>query len=290
MPEILSIYNYKKRVVYHDLFLRILACVIGSHIIVVYGESKSTFEILLTPAYYIAFSGSFIIAFILFSSLRRICIWLDKKHDWMENAIVRAALQLFFGLVIPGLLAFMLAALYFKIVADVNILKTSYLRYDFQFILLQILVINLYYVAYYFYSRWKHAEQVIGTIGVELGTQNQNSEKETFQVSKGAKNLILPVDEIAYCYREEDTNFLRTVAGEDFYLDESLDVVQQQLPNAKFFRANRQLILHRKACKGFDLLTYGKLKARVKPELPSDVVISQKRAVAFKNWIEAKSA
>jgi hypothetical protein len=290
MQEGQFIHSSKRQVQYNDLYLRIVACVIAAHIIVVYGEKESTFEILLTPVYYIAFAGSFIIAFILFWSLRKVCIWLDKKFDWMEQPVLRVALQVFFGLVIPGLLAFMLAALYFKAIADINILHTSYLQYDFQFILLQILLINLYYVAYYFYGRWALAEQVIGNLSRDFSIEKDNVPKETFQVSKGSKNLILPVDEIAYWFRDGESNFLRTMTGEDFFIPQSLDEVQQALPDHKFFRANRQLIIHRKACKGFDLLTYGKLKARLFPAYSSEVIISQKRALAFKNWIDSKAA
>ena len=98
---------------------------------------------------------------------------------------------------------------------------------------------------------------------------------------------MLPIDEIAYFYRRNDTNFLRTTKGEDFFINESLDEVQQQLPERRFFRANRQLIVHRKALKGFDLLSYGKLEATLVPPIDEEVVISQKRAAAFKKWIGA---
>jgi hypothetical protein len=290
MQEAPLIYTNKRQLQYKDFYLRLVACLIASHIIVVYGETESVFEMLLTKDYYYAVGYSFVIAFILFTIVRQTFIWLDKKFDWMEQPVVRLGLQVFFGLIIPGFLAFMLAASYFRIRAGINILHTSYLRYDFQFILLQLLLINFYYVGYYFYGRWSQAEQVIGNLSKSSISENNGFAKDTFQVSKGSKNLLLPVDEIAYCYREGESNFLRSMTGEDFFISQSLDEVQQVLPENKFFRANRQLVVHRKACKGYDLLTYGKLKAKVYPEFPADIVISQKRAVAFKTWVETKSA
>jgi hypothetical protein len=266
------------------LYLRLIACIIATHIIIVYGETKSTFEILLTPEYYYAFIGSLVIALSLFTSVRAITMKLDENFDWMEQPVYRIGLQAFFGFMIPGLLAFLLAALYFRI-RGYNILKTSYLRYDFQFILLQILIINCYYVAYYFYGRWSQARATIEAMGKSQPI-TEGAANDTFQVSKGATNVILPIDEIAYCYRNEDSNFLRTIKGEDFYISHSLDEVQQQLPDNKFFRINRKIIAHRQTCKSFDLLSYGKLRAELHPSFNADVIISQKRALAFKNWIQ----
>lgn len=281
------IHTHKPRVAYKDLYLRLLACLIGSHIIVVYGETKSTFAILLTPAYYYAVLGSFIIAFSLFSVMRQICKWLDKKFDWVEHTVIRIGLQLFLGVILPSLLAFLMAALYFAIRGR-NILQTSYLRYDFHFIVLQLVLINFYYVSYYFYVRWLQAERIIKTLGKQLSNDIAASVRETFQVSKGAKSLLLPIEDIAYCYREGENNYLRTVNGEDFFIELALDEVQQKLPQQDFFRVNRQMIAQRRTLKGYELLSYGKLKADLWPPYKEEVVVSQKRAVAFKNWMEQK--
>ncbi len=272
-------------IAYKDLYLRLIACIAATHIIIEYGETQSTFELLLNPDYYYAFIGSFAIAFLLFTAVRAISLKLDDHFDWMEQPVYRTSLQAFFGFLMPGLFAFLLAALYFK-VRGYNILHTSYLRYDFQFILLQILIINCYYVAYYFYGRWLQARSVIEKMSKAKHVLPDIGFNETFQVSKGATNVLLPMDEIAYCYRREETNFLRTIKGEDFFISQSLDEVQQQLPESKFFRINRQMIAHRQTCKSFDMLSYGKLKAALHPAFNEEIIISQKRALAFKNWIQ----
>nr|WP_067054281.1 LytTR family DNA-binding domain-containing protein [Mucilaginibacter sp. L294] len=277
--------TYQPQVKYNDLYLRLTACLVASHIIIVYGETESVFQILLTPGYYKSLAGSFVIAFILFTALRKICLLLDKKFDWKQRSIERVGLQFIFGLVIPGIFAFMLAAFYFRL-NGINIFRTTYLRYDFQFILLQILLINAYYITYYFYARWSYAELVLKSLSKDLDKVESNPVKETFQVAKGASNILLPINDIAYCYRDGDTNFLRTFTGEDFFISQSLDEVQLQLPEKRFFRANRQMIIHRSSCKGFELITYGKLKAIVSPSFSDDITISQKRALAFKKWID----
>ncbi|WP_214226647.1 LytTR family DNA-binding domain-containing protein [Pedobacter sp. B4-66] len=270
---------------YNDIYFRMIACLVGAHILVAYGETLSIFQMLLMPYYYYALIPSFLIAAILFYIIRAINIQLDKRFDWAELPIQRAGTQIFFAFIIPAFCAFLLAFAYF-VTRGINIFQTTYLKYDFQFILLQLLLINLYYVAYHFYLKWSHAEKTISQLALDhIGSQA--TAKHTFQVSKGAANLLLPVDGIAYFFREGDSNYLRTANGEDYFVNATLDEVQQQLPEDNFFRANRQLIINRQACKGYDLLSYGKLNIKLQPQLTTDSVVSQKRAVKFKQWIES---
>ena len=269
---------------YNDLYFRLIACIIGAHILVAYGETLTIFQMLLMPYYYYALIPSFLIAFILFNIIRIINIQLDKKFDWAELTIHRVATQVFFAFIIPSLFAFLLAFGYF-VIRGVNIFQTTYLRYDFQFILLQLLMINLYYVAYYFYQKWSQAEKAISILASKT-QQPEKGRKETFQVSRGAGNILLQVDEIAYLFRDGDSNYLRTVNGEDYFINVALDDALQQLPEHVFFRANRQLIIHRQACKAYDLLAYGKLNVTLHPPLHMEVVVSQRRAKDFKSWVD----
>lgn len=268
---------------YKDLYLRIALCLIASHILIVYGEKLSTFEMMLLQQYYYAVLSSAIIAFVIFSVIRWINIKLDSKFAWKDIPLQRVAMQFFFGLMLPAIAVFLMVAIYFKI-RGYDILKTNYLRYDFMVVLMQLILINIYYVAYYFYERWSHAEKILSQM-VYSERDPASSAKETFMVSKASGNLILHVDEIAYFFRDGESNFVRTGTGEDYFVNSALDEVQQQLPGEKFFRANRQLIVHRQALKGFDLLAYGKLEANLAPAFKGEVVISQKRARDFKIWL-----
>eukprot|EP01133_Synstelium_polycarpum_P017051 gene17051-20313_t len=279
-----ALYQKDVRVEYRDIYLRLAACLIASHILVVYGETKSTFEMMLMPEYYYAVGGSTVIALILFTIMRAINIKLDKKFGWKDKTVQRLGMQVFWGLVVPAIVAFLLAAAYFYF-RGANILQTSYLRYDFQVVLMQLLLINLYYVAYYFYQQWTHAEKTISKLAL-LHNEPATSHKETFLVSKGSGNLLLPLDTIAYFYRNGDNNFVRTINAEDYFVNTSLDDIQQQLPEDRFFRANRQILTHRQAVKGYDLMEYGKLEAKLYPALSIDTVISQKRAKEFKQWVD----
>ncbi|MFA6152005.1 MAG: LytTR family DNA-binding domain-containing protein [Chitinophagaceae bacterium] len=268
---------------YRDLSLRVIASVVAAHFIVVYGVEKTFFQILLTPIYYVAMAASVTIAFILISFVRWVYIKLDRKFDWVARPLERTALQVLFGFIAPGILAFVLAFIYFSL-RGMNILKTLYLRFDYPIILLLILFLNLYYLAYYFYGRMRIAETMLPQ-SLVVETENSEDNSKSFLVNQGIKNLPIPLKNIAYFFREGDLNFLRTFDGEDFAVSYSLDEIQQNLKETDFFRANRQVLVSRKACRRFEALLYNKLELFVEPGYKGSIIISQKRAKNFRDWI-----
>lgn len=271
---------------YNDLSLRIIASVLAAHFIVVYGVEKTFFQILLTPIYYVAMAASITIAFILITFVRWVFIKLDRRFDWVIRPVERSGLQLLFGLVAPGILAFILAFIYFSL-RGMNILDTLYLRFDYPIILLLILFLNLYYLAYYFYGRMRIAETMLPK-SLIADSENLDGNSRTFLVTQGVKSLPIPLEKIAYFFREGDLNFLRTFDVEDFPISYSLDEVQQSIGEANFFRANRQMLVNRNACKHFEALPYNKLELFVEPGYKHSIVISQKRNKSFREWLLKK--
>ncbi|WP_461789454.1 LytTR family DNA-binding domain-containing protein [Pedobacter sp.] len=268
---------------YNDFWLRVISSVIAAHFIVVYGVEKSLFHILLTPVYYVAMAGSVTIAFILITFVRMIYIRLDRKYGWIERPVERTGLQLLLGLIAPGILAFILASLYFSL-RGMNILDTLYLRFDYPIILLLILFLNLYYLAYFFYQRMRIAELSVPNLPIVTEELDGLSQR-AFLVNQGAKSIPVAVSSIAYFFREGSYNFLRTVSGDDYPVQQSLDEVQASLPDTEFFRANRQMLVSRKACKHFEPLAYNKLELFTEPAYKLQIVISQKRNRAFRDWL-----
>lgn len=271
---------------YDDLWFRIIASVLVAHFIVMYGEEISIFEALLRPIYYIAMSGSVLIAFLLVTFVRFVYMKLDRKFDWRIKPVERAALQVSLGLVVPGLLAFILAYAYFAI-RGLRILKTYYLRFDYPIILVLLLLLNLYYLAYYFFAQMKIAEWAVANTPL-VKSESEEIVQETFMVNQGAKNIPVPVSDIAYFFHEGDYNFLRTFDSYDYNVSQSLDDLQQLLNPDHFFRANRQILVSRKACNHFETLPYNKLELFTEPKYKIPIVISQKRNRSFRDWIVIK--
>ncbi|WP_290708038.1 LytTR family transcriptional regulator DNA-binding domain-containing protein [Flavihumibacter sp. CACIAM 22H1] len=109
-------------------------------------------------------------------------------------------------------------------------------------IVLMLVLLNADYLAYYFYNRWKLAELKADRNKEEIQTEGKSS-REAFLVQRGAESIPLPVETIAYFYRDGDYNYLATFEAERYLVSQSLDEVEGQLDKVEFFRANRKFIV-----------------------------------------------
>lgn len=273
------------KIEYKDMPFRVIASILAAHFIVMYGVETHFFQVLLKPIYWIAMAGSVTIAYLLIIVVRGISIRLDKKYDWEEKRLERVLLQFLVGFLIPGIIAFLLAFIYFSLRGK-NIFDTLYLRIDYPIILVLLAALNAYYFTYYMAVKLKHAKEVTS---VDSSVQQQApADGSTFLVNRGAKNIPVPVDTIAYFFREGNFNLLRTFALQDYPITTSLDEVEELMGEHNFFRANRQMLVSKKACKHFETLPHNKLELFTEPNYKHQIVISQLRNRNFKDWIEGK--
>lgn len=269
---------------YHDLYFRIILSLVAAHFIVVFGEKDSIFELLLSWDYYRSVLLSALIAFILVTIVYLVTVKLDIHYDWNTHTVKRIALQFLLGLALPGVVAFVLATIYFRMY-DIDIFVTRYLQYDFPVILGMILFFNLYYLTYYYYLQMRQAQLVLvaADVRADQGTESKNT--EVIVVSRGTKNIPIQVSNISYIFHEQGYNFIRTFDKEDFIISVSLDAMQEQLSSGKFFRANRQMLVNIEACEHFESIEHQKIQLQLRPKHNQPVIISQKRAKVFKEWI-----
>lgn len=271
---------------YHDFYFRVIIALLAAHLIIAFGEKETFFQLLVMPAYYWSLLPSFIIAFLLVNFVNLVTVRLDKRHDWIQEPVIRAALQLTLALLLPAVLAFLLASAYFW-AFGYNIFKTLYLKYDFPVIVLLLVLLNAYYLSFYFYRRSRLAEKALShpVPTKEENNLKEKAIKEIFLVQRGAETIPLPISAIAYFYREGDYNFLKTFDGESYLVTQTLDEIEQEVDSHIFFRANRQVIVQRKACNRFSNLDYGKLELFTQPAFKQPVIISQRRAKQFREWM-----
>lgn len=120
--------------------------------------------------------------------------------------------------------------------------------------------------------------------------ENVLSRKPAAQVKRflirfGDRFRVVEPKDIAYIHSLEKNTFLRTREGRDLPLDESLDRLEKQLDPEKFFRLNRQVIVHFQSIK--ELLAYSKSRVKVilDPPYSEDAVVSSERSSEFKRWL-----
>ncbi len=111
--------------------------------------------------------------------------------------------------------------------------------------------------------------------------------KERFTVHY--KNTLMPlaIDEIALFMRDE-LIYAHTFEGKRYIVNhyEALEEIEKLLPPEKFFRSNRQSIIHINAVDNYRSDYTGKLHLHLKPLPDVQIDISREKAPLFKKWIE----
>lgn len=264
---------------YNDRYFRVIAAILGAYLATEFGGVDSIFDRLLSKWFYIEFGSSLLIAIIVIELIAFFTRWLDKRYDWIQRTVPRIGMQLVLGVAVPGIVDFMLATIYFSFFG-VNIIEdTFYLVYAFPYIMLMILLFNLYYLAYYFFIRFRQLK----SIPADHPTDN---EKQQFIINSGNRHVKVEVTDIAYVLHEGEFNYLYLFTGNKHLIPETLESLEEQLPSGMFFRANRQAIVNHKSCKYFKKARYGKLELYLDSILLDEpIIISQRRAIEFKKWI-----
>jgi DNA-binding LytR/AlgR family response regulator len=128
-------------------------------------------------------------------------------------------------------------------------------------------------------------KKIAGLIS-QLDLKQGSIYKKSFLVY--VKDKIIPVllKDIAYFYLEAEQVYCRTLEGERYVIDRTLDNIVSQCDPALFFRANRQVIVSRIAVKNLSQHFNRKLELHLKPQEPYDIVVSKVKATEFKKWLE----
>lgn len=266
-----------------DLPFRIVAAVCGAHIMVVFGVETTFFQALMNPVYYRAMLGSTLIALPVVEYAGYVSRKLDKKYDWIYAPLERCFFQLLLGVILTSIIAFLLASAYFS-VNGINIFDTLYLRFDFPVVVILILLMNMFFVLQYFY-RYAHS-RLHGTVpAAALHEEKKPKYTETLIVRSGSQSIPVAVTQVCFFFLEGDYRYLQTFDGRKYLVTQTLDELEEALNKEMFFRANRQVIVNRTACIHYNSLDFGKLEVKTNPAFNSPIVVSQKRAKEFKQWI-----
>lgn len=95
----------------------------------------------------------------------------------------------------------------------------------------------------------------------------------------------LSVEDILFFYTTNEKVTVWTADGKQHPVDRNLDALGEQLDNARFFRANRQFIISRKAIKDVDMWHGSRLSVNLCVATPERIVISKNKSPIFKKWL-----
>lgn len=110
--------------------------------------------------------------------------------------------------------------------------------------------------------------------------------KKRFIVKMGEKIIIIPVEDIAYCYSEDKSTYAVNRNGTRRLLDYSLDTVQEMLDPKIFFRISRSYIVSINAIENISKHLGTRLKLQLNPHTEDEVVVSRSRTSDFLEWLD----
>ena len=114
---------------------------------------------------------------------------------------------------------------------------------------------------------------------------NTPSYKDRFLVKSGHTLYSIDVIEIAYFIAEGNLILLRTMTNKNFPVNYSLDILEEQLNPKEFFRITRNVIAHIQTIQKISPYFKGRLKLEVVPSMEAELIVSNKKASSFKEWL-----
>ncbi len=117
--------------------------------------------------------------------------------------------------------------------------------------------------------------------------QNQKkSFKSRFLIKSGVKIVAVSIEKVAYFYSQNKLTYLVTKEGKKFPLDQTLEVLEEQLDPDVFMRANRQFIVSFGSISEIHPYFKGRLKLELEPASELEIVISAEKTPDFKGWLD----
>lgn len=110
--------------------------------------------------------------------------------------------------------------------------------------------------------------------------------QQRFIVHAGSKILTIPAEEAAY-FKVENKRFLimTTRTRQQHLIDTTMEMLERRLDSVRFFRINRQYIIHIEAIREMHRLDNGRIKIITEPESKEELIVSGDRASDFKHWL-----
>jgi DNA-binding LytR/AlgR family response regulator len=256
------------------LFLVLIPVINALNYYLTYSHIRFNWFTLLT------FSIDTLVGYAAWLGIRAVILFLDKKIPYSDLPHKRILIQLLSTTVMALLIIILLTELENAIARDKPVPESFY-EFDIFIFISWFFVINGIYIGLHYFGELRHSET--------KRDEEKKLRKEGFVVKQGKQNLSLPFADIRSMYVEGEYVILLTANSKKYFLDQSLDKIEQSLPSEWFFRLNRQFILHRQSISGFKRLDNGKLDVMLYPadHLPDAIPVSRTRAAAFKTWFQS---
>ena len=109
--------------------------------------------------------------------------------------------------------------------------------------------------------------------------------KKRFTVKIGQHLKVISTDEIECFFSENKGTYIHTFDNRNYLMDSTLELLEQELDTAAFYRISRKFIIPLKAIKEIVMYSNSRLKIVLPSYKEDEVVVSREKVSDFKNWI-----
>lgn len=115
-----------------------------------------------------------------------------------------------------------------------------------------------------------------------------NKLRNRFMVKMGQQIKSVQAEDVAYFMADDKYLFLVTKDQQNYIIEETISSLEPQLNPADFFRINRKFIINISAIKEMYKLSRNRVRILLNPSPAEgiEVIVSEERAEAFKNWLD----
>ena len=109
--------------------------------------------------------------------------------------------------------------------------------------------------------------------------------KKRFTVKIGQHLKVISIDEIECFFSENKGTYIHTFDNRNYLIECTLELLEQELDPADFFRISRKFIIPLKAIKEIVVYSNSRLKVILPSFKEEDVIVSREKVSDFKTWI-----
>jgi DNA-binding LytR/AlgR family response regulator len=109
--------------------------------------------------------------------------------------------------------------------------------------------------------------------------------KTRFTVKIGQHLKVITIDEIECFFSENKGTYIHTLDNRNYLIENTLEVLEQELDPSAFYRISRKFIIPLKSVKEIVMYSNSRLKVILPSYKQDEVIVSREKVQEFKNWI-----
>ncbi len=128
--------------------------------------------------------------------------------------------------------------------------------------------------------------EVVDTESLLKALHPEREHRQRYLVRFNDRIVPVRTSDIAYFYSEEKNTYMVTFDGNSYVMDQSLEILSEELGQSKFFRISRNCIIAMAAITSVVKYLGNRLKVHSKPRAEFEMIVSRSRVDDFLRWLE----